>query len=168
MRKPVLGTFSAETPDRVFDPAYAATEAPPHLPQDWEKEIERESEESRRAIEDLGLMPEDDLGPVIRPRPKQRDEGELTERERAMVDRAVVATVQAFGGQLPGVQTVQEQAESQYVEVQDDRWFRKFMEQFGDKKRARSRLYSHLRGIGCSHKTAGNRATGAKSRFEGK
>jgi hypothetical protein len=95
--------------------------------------------------------------------PEPDDEKDLlTEREREIAREAGAAAVQELE------RAAKEQAGSQYVTGQDDRLFRDFMEQFGDKKQARSHLYNHLLKIGCSEKTGQNRATGAKSRFERK
>lgn len=141
------------------------------------KFAEREVEISTR---DLGLS----LGNLTAALARQegREEGRREGREEgrregidegrrdipAIVDRAAaVAVERVLGSQQLSVQTLEEQAESQYVEVQDDRRFRKFMEQFSDKKRARSQLYKYLRRTGSTEKTSNNRASGAKSRFEG-
>jgi hypothetical protein len=86
----------------------------------------------------------------------------LTERALEIAREAGKAVV------LTLEQTAKEQAKSRYVTSQDDQLFRKFMEQFGDKKQARSQLYKHLLKIGCSEKTSHNRATAAKSRFKRK
>jgi hypothetical protein len=86
----------------------------------------------------------------------------LTEREREIVREASEAAVLAIE------RAAKEQAGSRFVVGQDDRLFRKLMEQFGDKKQARSQLCKHLQKIGCSEKTSQNRAAGAKSRFERK
>jgi hypothetical protein len=86
----------------------------------------------------------------------------LTERELEIAREAGAAAVLALE------RAAKEQAGSQYATAQDDRLFRELMERFVDKKQARSQLYKHLRKIGCGEKTAQNRATGAKFRFERK
>lgn len=94
--------------------------------------------------------------------PEKDEKDLLTEREREITREAAAAAV------LAHEQAAKEQAASQYVTGQDDRLFQKFMEQYCDKKKARSRLYEHLKKIGCGEKTSGNRATAAKFRFQQK
>ena len=91
---------------------------------------------------------------------KQEKDDLLTERELEAVREATEATVLALE------RAAKMQAENEYAAGRDDRMFRDLMEQFGSKKQARSKLYDHLKKIGCSEKTAGNRASGAKYRFE--
>jgi hypothetical protein len=94
--------------------------------------------------------------------PEKDEKDLLTEREREIAREAGAAAVLALE------QAATEQAGSRYIAGHDDRLFRNFMELFGDKKQARSHLYKHLVAMGCTEKTAHNRATSAKSRFERK
>jgi hypothetical protein len=82
----------------------------------------------------------------------------LTEREREIAREAVAAA-------RASVQPADEQL-NQYVTVQDDQDFRNYMETFGDMKVARSELEKKLKRNRCSDKTAANRASAAKTRFE--
>jgi hypothetical protein len=84
-------------------------------------------------------------------------EKQLTERDREMV-REAVAAVRAR------VQPGDEQP-SQYITVQDDRDFRKYMAIYSDMNRARDELKKQLMRSRSTEKTAANRATEAKTRF---
>jgi hypothetical protein len=85
------------------------------------------------------------------------EEEQLTERQREIV-REAVAAVRAW------VQPADEQP-SQYITVQDDRDFRKYMTVYGDMNRARDELEKQLKRNGSTEKTAANRASAAKTRF---
>jgi hypothetical protein len=91
--------------------------------------------------------------------PKEEPENDLlTEKEREIAR-------EAGGAARAWVQPDDEQP-SQYVAVQDDQDFRNYMARYGDMKRARSALDKQLTDNGCADKTAANRASAAKTRFE--
>ena len=86
----------------------------------------------------------------------------LTERELEIAREAGAAAV------LELERAAKEQAGSQYVTGQDDRLFRALMEQFGDKKQARSQLHKHLLKIGCSEKNEPQSSVRRKIPFRAK
>lgn len=81
----------------------------------------------------------------------------LTEREREIA--------REVGAMRAGPEPAEEQP-SQYVAVQDDRDFRKYMARYRDMNRARSELEKQLKDNGGGDKTAANRASAAKTRFK--